>query len=137
MDFLIAFDNVASVFALIAGLIGSVTVVGSALIWVYKQLIARPKEKRDAIRTERENEKFRKVMQPTVDAVEQISRGLAYQEERDEKLQEIADSNVKLLEKHENRLDLHEQRIIVLETRNGIPVYFDKGGNRGDDNETN
>lgn len=134
MDFLIAFDNVASVVALIAGLIGSVTVVGSALIWVYKQLIARPKERRDAIRTEKENEKFRKAMQPTVDAVEQISRGLAYQESRDEKLQEIADSNVKLLEKHENRLDLHEQRIIVLETKNGIPVYFDRGN---DNNETN
>ena len=134
MDFLIAFDNVASVVALIAGLVGSITVVGSALIWVYKHLIARPKERRDAIRTERENEKFRKAMQPTVDAVEQISRGLAYQEERDEKLQQIADSNVKLLEKHENRLDLHEQRIIVLETRNGIPVYFDRGN---DNNETN
>lgn len=132
MDFLIAFDNVASVVALIAGLIGSVTVIGSALIWVYKQLIARPKEKRDAIRSERENEKFRKAMQPTVDAVEQISRGLAYQESRDEKLQQIADSNVKLLEKHENRLDLHEQRIIVLETKNGIPVYL----NKGDNNET-
>lgn len=133
MDFLIAFDNVASVVALIAGLIGSVTVVGSALIWVYKQLIARPKERRDAVRVERENEKFRKAMQPTIDAVEQISKGLAYQEERDEKLQQIADTNVKLLEKHENRLDLHEQRIIVLETKNGIPVYFD----RGDNNETN
>ncbi|MGH2080276.1 hypothetical protein ACRCJU_02950 [Aerococcus urinaeequi] len=133
MDFLIAFDNVASVVALIAGLIGSITVVGSALIWVYKQLIARPKERRDAVRVERENEKFRKAMQPTIDAVEQISRGLAYQEERDEKLQQIADTNVKLLEKHENRLDLHEQRIIVLETKNGIPVYFD----RGDNNETN
>ena len=133
MDFLIAFDNVASVVALVAGLIGSVTVVGSALIWVYKQLIARPKERRDAIRTAKENEKFREAMQPTVDAVEQISRGLAYQESRDEKLQEIADSNVKLLEKHENRLDLHEQRIIVLETKNGIPVYF----NKGDNNEAN
>lgn len=134
MDFLIAFDNVASLMTLIAGLIGSITIVGSALIWVYKQLIARPKERRDAVRVERENEKFRKAMQPTIDAVEQISRGLAYQEERDEKLQQIADSNVKLLEKHENRLDLHEQRIIVLETRNGIPVYFDRGN---DNNETN
>ena len=134
MDFLIAFDNVASLMTLIAGLIGSITVVGSALIWVYKHMIARPKERRDAIRTEKENEKFREAMQPTVDAVEQISRGLAYQEERDEKLQQIADSNVQLLEKHENRLDLHEQRIIVLETRNGIPVYFDRGN---DNNETN
>lgn len=134
MDFLIAFDNVSSLMTLIAGLIGSITIVGSALIWVYKHLIARPKERRDAIRTEKENEKFREAMQPTVDAVEQISRGLAYQEERDEKLQQIADSNVKLLEKHENRLDLHEQRIIVLETRNGIPVYFDRGN---DNNETN
>ena len=133
MDFLIAFDNVSSLMAIIAGLVGSITIIGSALIWVYKQLIARPKERRDAIRVEKENEKFRKAMQPTVDAVDQISRGLAYQEERDEKLQQIADSNIKLLEKHENRLDLHEQRIIVLETRNGIPVYFD----RGDDNETN
>ena len=134
MDFLIAFDNVSSLMTLIAGLIGSITIVGSALIWVYKHLIARPKERRDAIRTEKENEKFREAMQPTVDAVEQISRGLAYQEERDEKLQQIADSNVKLLDKHENRLDLHEQRIIVLETRNGIPVYFDRGN---DNNETN
>lgn len=142
MDFLIAFDNVASVVALIAGLIGSITVIGSALIWVYNHLIARPKERRDAIQTEIENEKFRKAMQPTVDAVEQISQGLAYQEERDEKLQQIADSNTKLLERHEDRLDLHEQRIIVLETKNAIPVYFNKDSNnsdnnRSDNNETN
>ena len=135
MDFLIAFDNVSSLMTLIAGLIGSITIVGSALIWVYKQLIARPKERRDAIRSERENEKFRKAMQPTVDAVDQISKGLAYQESRDEKLQEIADSNVKLLEKHEDRLDLHEQRIIVLETKNAIPVYFNKDGNNSDNNK--
>jgi len=122
MDFLIIFDNLASV----AGLIGSVTVIGSALIWVYKQVIARPKEKRDAHRAERENAKFREAIRPTAEAVEQISRSLAYQESRDQKLQEIADRNVKLLEKHENRLDLHEHRIIVLETKNGIPVYYNK-----------
>lgn len=122
MDFLIIFDNLASV----AGLIGSVTVIGSALIWVYKQVIARPKEKRDAQRAERENAKFREAIKPTAEAVEQISRSLAYQESRDQKLQEIADRNVKLLEKHENRLDLHEHRIIVLETKNGIPVYYNK-----------
>lgn len=122
MDFLIIFDNLASV----AGLIGSVTVIGSALIWVYKQVIARPKEKRDAQRAERENAKFREAIKPTAEAVEQISRSLAYQEIRDQKLQEIADRNVKLLEKHENRLDLHEHRIIVLETKNGIPVYYNK-----------
>lgn len=122
MDFLIIFDNLASV----AGLIGSVTVIGSALIWVYKQIIARPKEKRDAQRAERENAKFREAIKPTAEAVEQISRSLAYQESRDQKLQEIADRNVKLLEKHENRLDLHEHRIIVLETKNGIPVYYNK-----------
>ena len=122
MDFLIIFDNLTSV----AGLIGSVTVIGSALIWVYKQVIARPKEKRDAQRAERENAKFREAIKPTAEAVEQISRSLAYQEIRDQKLQEIADRNVKLLEKHENRLDLHEHRIIVLETKNGIPVYYNK-----------
>lgn len=122
MDFLIIFDNLASV----AGLIGSVTVIGSALIWVYKQVIARPKEKRDAQRAERENAKFREAIKPTAEAVGQISRSLAYQESRDQKLQEIADRNVKLLEKHENRLDLHEHRIIVLETKNGIPVYYNK-----------
>lgn len=122
MDFLIIFDNLTSV----AGLIGSVTVIGSALIWVYKQVIARPKEKRDAQRAERENAKFREAIKPTAEAVEQISKSLAYQESRDQKLQEIADRNVKLLEKHENRLDLHEHRIIVLETKNGIPVYYNK-----------
>lgn len=122
MDFLIIFDNVAS----LAGFIGSLTVIGSALIWVYKKLIAGPKEKRDVKRAEIENAKFREAIKPTASAVEQISRSLAYQESRDQKLQEIADRNVKLLEKHENRLDLHEHRIIVLETKNGIPVYYNK-----------
>ncbi len=122
MDFTIIFDNAA----ILAGFIGSVTVIGGALIWFYKQLVARPKEKRDAKRAERENAKFREAIKPTAEAVEQISRSLAYQESRDQKLQEIADRNVKLLEKHENRLDLHEHRIIVLETKNGIPVYYNK-----------
>lgn len=49
-------------------------------------------------RAEIENAKFRAAIKPTAEAVEQISRSLAYQEERDKKLQEIADRNVKLLE---------------------------------------
>lgn len=128
MDFLIIFDNVAS----LAGFIGSLTVIGSALIWVYKKIIAGPKEKRDAQRAERENAKFREAIKPTAEAVEQISRSLAYQESRDQKLQEIADRNVKLLAKHEDRLDRHNERLIVLETRNGITrTYHEvyKGGN--------
>lgn len=128
MDFLIIFDNVAS----LAGFIGSLTVIGSALIWVYKKLIAGPKEKRDVKRAEIENAKFREAIKPTAEAVEQISRSLAYQESRDQKLQEIADRNVKLLAKHEDRLDRHNERLIVLETRNGITrTYHEvyKGGN--------
>ena len=128
MDFLIIFDNVAS----LAGFIGSLTVIGSALIWVYKKIIAGPKEKRDVKRAEIENAKFREAIKPTAEAVEQISRSLAYQENRDQKLQEIADRNVKLLAKHEDRLDRHNERLIVLETRNGITrTYHEvyKGGN--------
>lgn len=128
MDSLIIFDNVAS----LAGFIGSLTVIGSALIWVYKKLIAGPKEKRDVKRAEIENAKFREAIKPTAEAVEQISRSLAYQENRDQKLQEIADRNVKLLAKHEDRLDRHNERLIVLETRNGITrTYHEvyKGGN--------
>ena len=38
-------------------------------------------------------------------------------------LHQIADINVKAIDQHEERLDNHNDRLIVLETKNGVRTY--------------
>lgn len=120
MDFTIIFDNAAS----LAGFIGSVTVIGSALIWVYKKLVAGPKEKRDAERNRRENERLRgtiaEIVEPQKQTLEQLKINQRKQDERDLTLQQIADENVKLLKAHSEKFNEHDRRILVLEVINGV-----------------
>lgn len=108
----------------IASFIGSLTVVGGALLWVWNTFVGSPREKRRLRQQEKDNQRLADLLdeqkQPLLEAIESLNQATSRNNARDEKLQEIADRNVELLEDHENRLDNHNERLIVLEVNRGI-----------------
>ena len=118
----------------IASLIGSLTVVGSALLWIYTKTIANPRERR----RERENIKRQKQMitmitkenEPLNSAIKQLNKMLDESTRDRIKLNDLAGRNTKLIMEHDDTLEEHDKRLIVLETKNGISEYrYTKGDN--------
>ncbi|SDQ04488.1 hypothetical protein LHA31_02495 [Carnobacterium viridans] len=92
----------------IATLIGSFTVIGSALIWVYKKLVSDP-DKRMAEKIQRENsESLKKTVEPLTKSIELLNHNLAESEKDRIQLN-------KQMGKHNVILNNHETRITVLE----------------------
>ena len=118
----------------IASLIGSLTVVGSALLWIYTKTIANPRERR----RERENIKRQKQMitmitkenEPLNSAIKQLNKMLDESTQDRIKLNDLAGRNTKIIMEHDDTLEEHDKRLIVLETKNGISEYrYTKGDN--------
>ena len=92
----------------IATLIGSFTVIGSALIWVYKKLVSEP-DKRMAEKIQRENsDALRNTVEPLTKSIDLLNSNLA------DSAKDRAQLNIKA-EKHDGILNNHETRITVLE----------------------
>lgn len=108
----------------LASLIGSLTVVGGALIWIYNKLINKPRERRrERINKENQDRMIKLIMennQPLNDAITELNSLLAESQADRKKLNKIAVENVKWLENHEDILDNHDDRLIVLETKSGL-----------------
>lgn len=114
------FDSVGS----IASFIGSLTVVGGALIWIYNKFIGDPREKR---REREENKRQLRMVEtitqenaPLNEAIQQLTEWLNESKSDREKLHEMAEANRMIINKHEKILDKHDDRLIVLETINKI-----------------
>lgn len=117
----------------IASLIGSFTVVGSALLWIYTKTIANPRERR----RERENIKRQRQMitmitkenKPLNDSINTLSDVLEESIRERKKLNDLASRNTKIIMDHDDTLKEHNNRLIVLETKNGVSEYrYEKGG---------
>ena len=125
----------------LASFIGSLTVVGGALMWMYNKFISSPREKR----RQREDDKRQRDMidlsteknKPLNDSIQALNDLLAESQQDRKKLNHIAEANTDILERHEDRLDNHNERLIVLETKNGIQklVTYREGYEREDSNE--
>lgn len=108
----------------LASLIGSLTVVGSALIWIYNKFIGAPREKK----REREAEERQRSMmeliteknEPLNQSIQNLNALLAESQEDRKQLNKVAEINTKTLVNHDKRLHDHDDRLIVLETKNGI-----------------
>ncbi|SLN00307.1 Phage protein [Brachybacterium faecium] len=92
----------------IVSLVTAITVVGGALIWIYKKLVSDP-DKRMAERIQRENsESLKKTVQPLTQSIELLNNNLKQSEKDREQLN-------KKVNLHDNILNNHETRITVLE----------------------
>ena len=117
--------------AVVAGTITSVTIIGAFLIKVIDKIIVKPMDKRKAERAktvELDRQVFEEKLldrvesnqQPLKESIDQLNK-LLEESQRDRiSLHKIADVNVKAIGKHEERLDTHNDRLIVLEVKNGV-----------------
>lgn len=124
----------------LASLIGSLTVVGGALLWLYNKFISAPREKRrerDANRRQRDMiELITEKNEPLNESIKRLNELLAESQLDRKKLNHIAETNTELLKDHEERLDNHNERLIVLETKNGVhKIVYKEGYDKEDSNE--
>ena len=116
----------------IASLIGSLTVVGSGLLWIHTKAISNPRERR----RERENIKRQKQMitmitrenKPLNESINTLRKTLEDSIQDRKKLNDLAGRNTKIIMEHDDILEEHDKRLIVLETKNGLSEYRYKKG---------
>lgn len=116
-------DIVANIGSL-ASFIGSLTVVGGALLWIYNKFIGAPRERR----REKESAKRQAQMvdliteknEPLNLAIDNLNLLLAESQVDRQQLNRVANENTGTIAVHEERLDNHNERLIVLETKNGV-----------------
>lgn len=115
----------------IAALIGSLTVIGGALMWLYKKVIADPREKR---RLKNEDERYKKMLEvatsqdePLSHAIEQLTEWLDESKDDRKSIHKLLEQqsvlirqNSDMLSAQDSRLDNHNERILVLEVSGGF-----------------
>ena len=108
----------------LASLIGSLTVVGGALMWIYNKFISAPREKRRKNEADKRQRDMIDLItdknKPLNDAIQSLNELLSESQLDRKKLNHIAETNTEIIEKHEERLDNHNERLIVLEVKNGV-----------------
>ncbi len=118
----------------IASLIGSLTVVGSALIWIYNKFISHPREQKRLREEEKRQDMLLELItrenRPMNTAIEQLTKLLDESRQDRMKLNDLASRNTKMLLEHDDTLTEHNNRLIVLETKNGVSEYRYKKGDQ-------
>ena len=118
----------------IASLIGSLTVVGSALIWIYNKFISHPREKKRLREEEKRQDMLLELItrenRPMNTAIQQLTKLLDDSKQDRLKLNDLAGRNTKMLLEHDDTLTEHNNRLIVLETKNGVSEYRYKKGDK-------
>ena len=118
----------------IASLIGSLTVVGSALIWVYNKFISHPREQKRLREEEKRQDMLLELItrenRPMNTAIQQMTKLLDDSKQDRLKLNDLASRNTKMLLEHDDTLTEHNNRLIVLETKNGLSEYRYKRGDK-------
>ena len=118
----------------IASLIGSLTVVGSALIWIYNKFISHPREKKRLREEEKRQDMLLELItrenRPMNTAINQLTKLLDESVQDRMKLNDLTGRNTKMLLEHDDTLEEHNNRLIVLETKNGLSEYRYKKGDK-------
>ena len=118
----------------IASLIGSLTVVGSALIWIYNKFISHPREKKRLREEDKRQDMLLELItrenRPMNTAIQQLTKLLDESRQDRIKLNDLAGRNTKMLLEHDDTLTEHNNRLIVLETKNGLSEYRYKKGDK-------
>ena len=117
----------------LASFIGSLTVVGGALMWMYNKFISAPREKRrqgEADKRQRDMiELITEKNKPLNESIQGLNELLAESQSDRQQLNQIAKVNTEMIENHEERIDDHNVRLTVLETENGIKKVIYREGN--------
>ena len=117
----------------LASFIGSLTVVGGALMWIYNKFISAPREKRrqeEAKKRQRDMiELITEKNKPLNESIQGLNELLSESQADRKKLNQIANVNTEMIKNHEDRIDNHNERLIVLETKNGIQKIAYREGN--------
>lgn len=108
----------------VASFIGSLTVVGGALMWIYNKFVAIPREKKRQKEAERRQRDMINLIternEPLNEAIQSMTEMISESKLDRQQLNRIAQVNTEMITIHEQRLDKHNDRLIVLETKNGI-----------------
>ena len=127
------FEQVGS----IASFIGSLTVVGGALMWIYNKFVAIPREKKRQKEAERRQKDMINLIternEPLNEAIQSMTEMISESKLDRQQLNRIAKANTQIIEVHEERLDNHNDRLIVLETKNGIQTIVYKDHHKKED----
>ena len=117
----------------LASFIGSLTVVGGALMWMYNKFISAPREKKRQMEADKRQRDMIELIteknKPLNESIRSLNGLLAESQLDRKKLNHIADNNTEMLKEHEERLDSHNERLIVLETKDGVRKVTYKEGN--------
>lgn len=117
--------------AVVAGAITSITIIGAFLVKVVDKIIIKPMDKRKAERAKEvalDRQKFEEELlqrveanqKPLSESIDKLNELLEESQRDRVNLHKIVDVNVKAIGEHEERLDLHNERLIVLEVKNGV-----------------
>ena len=132
-------DIIAQHVGSLASFIGSLTVVGGALMWIYNKFIIAPREKR----RKREDDEWLRDMidwiteknEPLNEAIQSMTEMISESKLDRQQLNRIAKMNTEMIDIHEQRLDNHNDRLIVLETKNGIQTITYKDHHKKEDSD--
>lgn len=124
----------------IASFIGSLTVVGGALMWIYNKFVAIPREKKRQREAERRQRDMINLITekniPLNEAIQSMTEMISESKLDRQQLNRVAKINTEMIDIHEQRLDNHNDRLIVLETKNGIETITYKDHHiKGESNE--
>lgn len=126
-------------------LITSLTIVGGALITVYKYTVSKPKEKREQIQNKKLEDERNKTLEhvvvlmteqliPLNESITNLNHHLEESKRDRGNIHKILENTTHVVDVHEKRLDNHNDRLIVLETTTkGQRVY--KELYKGDEQE--
>ena len=118
----------------LASLIGSLTVVGSALIWIYNKFIGEPREHKRREEAKKRQEEFVLLIteknEPLNESIQSLIEFSTNSERDRELLHRVTDEHTlrigehdEELLSHDKRLNEHDGRLVALETKNGITTY--------------
>ena len=117
--------------AIVAGAITSITIIGTFLVKIVDKIIIKPMDKRKVERAkevELDRQRFEESLlerveanqQPLAESIDRLNQLLDESQRDRVNLHKIAEVNVKRIGEHEERLDSHNERLIVLEVKNGV-----------------
>lgn len=116
----------------IASLITSLTIVGSALLWIYNKFIGGPRERRRQIEEEKRQRGMLQMItdanRPLNKSIQQLTEWLNESKQDRQRLDQLAKVNSQRIDDMEVRVDNHNDRLIVMEATNKFAQQFSYKG---------